>query len=106
MSRSRRKSPIKSWAKSGSMAWWKRSSNKRHRARQKQQLDRYIRLNNLDDYLPRLLREDSDVWDSPLDGGPGWFPKPHENSLFNPVTEEFDSWSGYSLEDWKQEFRK
>lgn len=106
MSRSYRKAPIKSWAKAGRMSAWRRESNKRHRSKQKRLLQKHLILDDFDSYIPSLIREDSNVYSSPLDGGPGWFLKPHENSNFNPRTEEFDYIRAHSIEEWEEEFRK
>lgn len=105
MSRSYRKIPRKSWAKRRSMKSWRRRGNKRHRLHQKELIKYFLVCDDWDNYVPRVIREDCDVWDSPLDGGVGWYMKPHENSTFNPVTEEFDN-KWYNLANWKKEFRK
>lgn len=108
MSRSYRKSPVKSWANSGSMKAWRTEYNQRHRHAQKQLLKKFLDNNNWDNYIARVIREDSSIYDSPMDSCFPYSLKPHEEKDYNPRTEMYDRFccGKTSLERWKEIFRK
>ena len=105
MSRSYRKSPCKSWANSGSMKAWRTAYNQKHRHNQKQLLEKFLESADWDNYIPRIIREDSNVYDSPMDGNWGWWTKPKEEESYNPRTDEYD-WCWKTEKYWKEIFRK
>lgn len=101
MSRSFRKSPCKSYTNAGSCKAWKRSVNKTLRSKIKVLLKT---CQNFDNVIYPFLDEVGNPYNSPKDGKPGWFNKPHEEDGYSPYSKEYDKW--YSLENWIKVFRK
>ena len=105
MSRSYRKVPVRNWANAGSMKAWRSSYNRVHRHNQKQLIIKHLTEDSWDEFIPRVILDDSNVYDSPLDGGSGWWIKPHEEASYDPYTKEYSkTWR--TVKEWKKVFRK
>ena len=105
MSRSRQKYPFVAICGGGSCKAWRSSYNRAHRHNQKQLINKHLEEDSWEDFIPRVILDDSNVYDSPLDGKKHWWKKPHEEAAYDPYDDEY-SLTYKTVEFWKKVFRK